>query len=138
MNCAGWLAFGQTPEAPPKFKFADVHASAKGGNQQVRSGLDHGDRYVVKNASMADLVGIAYGFETDKVWGGPNWLEMDRFDVIAKVPADATAEADASGSAGGPLQTGGAQGHQTGANHGAECGEEAPAQGSQRLRGKRM
>ena len=24
--------------------------------------------------------------------GGPNWLEMDRFDVIAKVPADSTVQ----------------------------------------------
>jgi hypothetical protein len=27
-----------------------------------------------------------------QILGGPNWLEMDRFDVIAKVPADSTPE----------------------------------------------
>jgi len=46
----------------------------------------------LKNATMVDLVRIAYGFDTDKVLGGPSWLEMDRFDVVAKVPEDSTAE----------------------------------------------
>jgi uncharacterized protein (TIGR03435 family) len=92
MSWAGWPAFGQSSEAPPKFEFADVHASAKGSSQQNRSGLDKGERLQVKNASMADLVGLAYGFATDKVLGGPNWLEMDRFDVIAKLPADADSD----------------------------------------------
>jgi len=42
---------------------------------------------------MVDLVGMAYGTTPDKVVGGPNWLEMDRFDVIAKVPDDFTEDA---------------------------------------------
>ena len=41
---------------------------------------------------MVDLIRIAYGFDPDKILGGPNWLEMDRFDVIAKVPPDSTPE----------------------------------------------
>src|SRR5271157_6176688 len=91
--CAGWLAFGQAPEAPPGFEAADVHVSAGTSSQQARSGLDHGGRYLLKNSSMVDLVGLAYGFKSDKVLGGPTWLEMDRFDVIAKVAADATEDA---------------------------------------------
>src|SRR5262245_59506577 len=35
---------------------------------------------------MVDLIRIAYGFDADKILGGPNWLEYDRFDVIAKTP----------------------------------------------------
>ncbi len=42
---------------------------------------------------MVDLVRTAYGVEADKVLGGPNWLEMDRFDVIAKVPEGAKPDA---------------------------------------------
>ena len=41
---------------------------------------------------MLDLIRIAYGFDPDKVLGGPSWLGMDRFDVIAKVPDDSTPE----------------------------------------------
>jgi uncharacterized protein (TIGR03435 family) len=88
--CAGWLAFGQSAEAPPKFEIADVHPSAKTTNPRVRSGLVPGGRYEVRNATMADLVGIAYGLAADKVFGGPSWLELDRFDITAKAPAAST------------------------------------------------
>jgi len=92
MNCAGWLAFSQSPETPPRFEIADVHVSAKTVNPFVRTGPARGGRYEIKNATMVDLIRIAYGFDADKVLGGPNWLEMDRFDVLAKVPDDSTPE----------------------------------------------
>jgi uncharacterized protein (TIGR03435 family) len=89
---AGWLAFGQTGEPLSKFEAADVHASAKSPNAFVRSSPARNGRYDIKNATMVDLARIAYGFDPDKVLGGPNWLELDRFDVAAKVPASATPE----------------------------------------------
>ena len=92
MTCAGWLTFGQSPETQPKFEAADVHVSAKTTNPFPRTGPVRGGRYEVKTASMVDLIRIAYGFDQDKILGGPNWLEMDRFDVIGKAPADSTPE----------------------------------------------
>jgi uncharacterized protein (TIGR03435 family) len=41
---------------------------------------------------MVDLIAKAYGVNADKVVGGPSWLEMDRFDAIAKLPAGSTPE----------------------------------------------
>jgi uncharacterized protein (TIGR03435 family) len=41
---------------------------------------------------MVDLIRIGYGFDNDKILGGPSWLEMDRFDLVGKVPAGATLE----------------------------------------------
>ena len=90
MNCC--LAFSQSPDPPPKFEIADVHVSAKTSNQFMRTGPARGGRYELKNATMVDLVRIAYGFAPDKVLGGPSWLEMDRFDVIAKLPTDTPQE----------------------------------------------
>jgi uncharacterized protein (TIGR03435 family) len=52
-----------------------------------------GSRYEVRNATMVDLIGNAYGVESDAVIGGPAWLQADRFDVIAKTSAR-TSEAD--------------------------------------------
>src|ERR1039458_3872519 len=83
-------AFGQSAD---KFEAADVHASPHSDNQfnlfmrgpQVRAG-----RYEIKTATMVDLIGAAYGVDGDKVYGGPNWLEMDRFDVTGKLPAGST------------------------------------------------
>jgi len=89
-SCAVWLAFSQSAEAPPKFEAADVHVSAKIQNPFVRTGPVRGGRYEIKYATMVDLIRTAYSFDADKILGGPSWLEMDRFDVIAKVPADTT------------------------------------------------
>jgi uncharacterized protein (TIGR03435 family) len=46
----------------------------------------------MKQATMVDLVRIAYGLDADKVVGGPSWVELDRFDVLAKAPANTTPE----------------------------------------------
>ena len=81
------LAFGQPAEAPPKFEAADIHSSAKAQNPFVRSATAHG-RYEIKFATMVDLIHLAYGFDNDKILGGPSWLEMDRYDVTGKVPPD--------------------------------------------------
>ena len=42
---------------------------------------------------MVDLISTAYGVTPDKVREGPNWLELDRFDIVAKLPIGADAEA---------------------------------------------
>jgi len=88
------VVFGQT-DAAPKFEIADVHVSPKNltnTNQFVRTGPVRNGRYEIRSATMVDLVRIAYDVTPDKVLEGPNWLELDRFDVIAKVPRDSTPE----------------------------------------------
>jgi uncharacterized protein (TIGR03435 family) len=80
-------AFGQPAD---KFEAADVHVSPRSDSTfnlfmrgpQVRAG-----RYEIRTATMVDLIAAAYGVEGDKVFGGPNWLELDRFDVTGKLPA---------------------------------------------------
>lgn len=49
-------------------------------------------RYEIKSATMLDLIRLAWNFDAERVLGGPEWLEQDRFDVIARVPADSAAE----------------------------------------------
>ena len=41
---------------------------------------------------MLDLIRIAYNMDPEKIYGGPNWLEVDRFDVLAKTASPSTAE----------------------------------------------
>ena len=79
------LVSGQTSEAP-RFLAADVHVSPKTQNQGMRAPSSRGVRYEIKNATMVDLIGLAYGFNATRILGGPSWLEMDRFDVIANQP----------------------------------------------------
>lgn len=84
------LTFAQSPE-PPQFLAADVHAGAKTQVQVMRPST-RGERYEIKNATMVDLISLAYSSTTTKILGGPSWLEMDRFDIIAKQPPQTTAE----------------------------------------------
>jgi uncharacterized protein (TIGR03435 family) len=84
------IAFAQSPDALPKFDIADVHASPKTQNPFARNTPARNGRYEIKTATMLDLIRIAYTFDADKILGGPNWLEMNRYDVTAKVPEDST------------------------------------------------
>jgi uncharacterized protein (TIGR03435 family) len=43
-------------------------------------------RYDIRNATMLDLISLAYSLDARTVLGGPNWLNRTRFDIIAKAP----------------------------------------------------
>src|SRR5215467_13331326 len=96
--CAGAMtllavaAFGQSGGAPT-FDVADVRVSPKAPNTFMRTSPPRNGRYEIKNATMLDLVRTAYGFNPDTILGGPNWLEFDRFDVVAKIAAGTDADA---------------------------------------------
>ncbi len=80
------LNLGQSAAPTGKFEVADIHPSAPTLRPFVTGPYLHGGRYEIRTATMNDLVRIAWDVENDKVTGGPNWVEFDRFDVIAKVP----------------------------------------------------
>ncbi len=86
----GWLTLlpllAQQPQ--PKFVLADVHTSttAHGFAQNFGSVL-RGGRYVNRDATMLNLIAVAYGLSEDSIAGGPGWVSSDLFDVVAKVPA---------------------------------------------------
>ncbi len=80
-------AFGQTAPPAPAFEAADVHASPKVRLPSMAAGGLRGTRYLVRQATMADLISLAYDIESDKVLGGPSWLDLNRYDVSARAPA---------------------------------------------------
>lgn len=84
--------FGQSPATPAAFDVADIHKSAPTQFPFFQDGVLRGDRYVLRDATLVDLIATAYGVENDKVVGGPSWLDTDRFDVIAKAPPTTTPE----------------------------------------------
>jgi uncharacterized protein (TIGR03435 family) len=89
LSCA---ALAQTND---RFEAADVHVSPHSDNPfnlfmrgpQARAG-----RYEIRTATMVDLIRTAYHVDADKVYAGPNWLELDRYDVTAKLPAASNVE----------------------------------------------
>jgi uncharacterized protein (TIGR03435 family) len=86
------VASGQSASPQQAFEVADVHLSPRSNNLFQRI-MFRGGRYEIRNATIVDLIGRAYGIDTDKVAGGPNWVEFDRFDVIAKAEANTPPEA---------------------------------------------
>jgi len=81
-------ALGQTFEA------ADVRANPPATNPYTYAsgGVLRGGRYDLRKATMLDLIKTAWGIDPDIVFGGPNWLELDRFDVSAKAPPETPPE----------------------------------------------
>ncbi len=45
-----------------------------------------GDRYILHQATMTEIIGAAYDLDPTNVQGGPSWLDWDRFDIVAKAP----------------------------------------------------
>jgi uncharacterized protein (TIGR03435 family) len=84
--------FGQSPATPVAFDVADIHASAPTQFPFFQDGVLRGDRYILRDATLVDLIATAYGVGNDRVVGGPSWLETDHFDVIAKAPPTTTTE----------------------------------------------
>ena len=78
----------------PRFEAADVHLSPSARNpyNYASGGVLRGERYDLRKATMLDLIKTAWNVDADTVFGGPNWLELDRFDIYAKAPLDTPPE----------------------------------------------
>jgi len=85
--------FSQKPADGPRFEVADVHNSPHITQPIVRGPFNSNERYELRFATMLDLIRIAYNVDPEKISGGPSWLEMDRFDILAKPPEGSKNEA---------------------------------------------
>src|SRR5271166_2971624 len=85
-------ALGQSTETQATFEVADVHVSPPTRNPYMRGPMVRQGLYQIRYATMLDLIKTAYGIDAERVLDGPNWLEKDTFDVIAKLPEGTTAE----------------------------------------------
>ena len=81
------------PSHATSFDVADVHVSPHVLRPFMDGGELNGDRYVIHQATMADLIATAFNVDTANVQGGPSWLEWDRFEISARAPR-ATSKAD--------------------------------------------
>lgn len=90
----------------PQFEAASVKPSA--GTRERAFDLSPGGRFAAKNATLRDLVHMAYALPSGRlrlesqIVGGPGWTNADRFDVVAKaegMPAGFDARHTAQGAA---------------------------------------
>jgi len=97
MRAYGWISSLALPtmtsgQSLPMDK-VDVHPSAHIWNPLVQGGRVRADRYELRQATVLDLIQFAYAVDRDSVFGGPSWLNWDRFDVVATIPSSTTTEA---------------------------------------------
>ena len=80
-------ALTQTPDPKPAFDAADIFVRGRSANANpvMTGGVIRNGRYDLRNATMVELVTTAYSVTPEAVVGGPSWLEMKRFDIVAKV-----------------------------------------------------
>lgn len=85
----------QSPAAMPQvkpsgassaFAIADIHTSEHSNTPKTTGGMLHGDRYNIHQVTMTNLIARAYGVEDTYVLGGPAWLDLDRFEIVAQAP----------------------------------------------------
>jgi len=74
----------QSTATVPNFEASDVHTSPHVTFPFMDGGNLHGDRYALRQASLAEMIATAYSLDAANVQGGPSWLEMDRFEISAK------------------------------------------------------
>ncbi len=82
--CCG-LAAAQQPATSPSFDAADVHISAPGATEE--EGISADGRMEFHGATLLRLISFAYGLQPKYILGGPNWIDVERYEVIAKTAA---------------------------------------------------
>jgi bla regulator protein BlaR1 len=94
---ASVTVLAQTQTAPaanaPAFEVASVKqnktggmgASARGGSTSLSPA-----EITMQNCTLWKIIGLAYGFGEDKDYAltGPDWIKSERYDIVAKFPAD--------------------------------------------------
>jgi uncharacterized protein (TIGR03435 family) len=97
-------AHAQAPGAGrPAFEFASVKSN-RSRDGQPGGGLTPGGRFTFENATLRDLVALAYQLQDgslrqeSQISGGPGWINADRFDIAAK--ADIPGGVDANRAVG--------------------------------------
>ena len=72
--------------SPSTFLIADVHVLANSKATHVNVATVNHDRLLLHHATMVDMITLAYGIDRSKVFGGPSWLDDDRYEVAAQAP----------------------------------------------------
>src|SRR5687767_1159152 len=75
---ASWLSAQE-----PAFEIASIRPNPSGGLSVIRP-LPNG-RLTATNASVRSLILRAHGLHDSQLIGAPDWIELERFDIDARV-----------------------------------------------------
>src|SRR5580698_2934049 len=82
--CAVALSQDTRATSGSAFTAIDVHPSPDGLRNSVHMArkvgpVMAGGLFQMRNATVLDMISAAYGLDSHKVIGGPQWLDWDRF-----------------------------------------------------------
>ena len=85
------------PAPPLEFEVADVKPSMPGAARGGGGGVLPGGRVEMRRNSMQDFIKFAWNIDDnndDMVVGGPKWLDVDNFDIVAKAAVGQSGSGD--------------------------------------------
>jgi len=78
-----WISFQDQPPARRHFEVASIKASTSG--QRALQGFTFtGNRFTATNATLVDMIVRVYPTRRIQMQGGPDGIDSERFDVLAK------------------------------------------------------
>ena len=90
---ASALAVPLVAQVPPAFEVASIRANTSGSPRSGTQNLP-GGRVTVTNQPLRSMIRTAYGAnDLEVVGGGPDWIDRDRWDVLAAAAPDSPADA---------------------------------------------
>ena len=75
-------------QATPAFEVASVKPNTSGSGTQ--SGRSANGSVTLTNMPLRLLISSAFGIRPNRVSGGPNWIDSERFDISARAPENTT------------------------------------------------
>lgn len=86
MSGLAGVAHGQTPpDAAPTFEVASIRPN-RSGSPNNNFGIQ-GDTFTATNTTLRELIRVAYGARQMELSKGQEWIESERFDIVAKARA---------------------------------------------------
>lgn len=73
-------------QAPKSFEVASVRLSPAPGYTSISP--FPADKFIARSATLKFLMSMAYGCDSNRIEGGPAWVEARQYDVVAKVDDD--------------------------------------------------
>src|SRR5579872_2859421 len=79
---------GMLAESAPAFEVATI----KPGGSEVQGRfirMQSAHQFVARNHTVKTLVAAAYNLSPRAIFGGPAWVDSDRYDILGKTPGEA-------------------------------------------------
>ena len=85
--CSAVASLAAQQPAAPRFEVASIRQNVSGAGS---SSLNfNGETFTTTNFPLVGLIQWAHEISAPQLVGGPDWVRSDRFDIVAKMAADA-------------------------------------------------